>query len=256
MPSRRSTKPCAPASTTPAFCSTASWFGVFASAARACCSARRNQGLASPMPGCASSASAKAWMTLRMVPSRGSASACRADAAPARMACAKLSGANTGRAPAASARPVKNCARIAPELPRALSTASSPTRCNNSPALAVRRLKAPVSKPPRVKARLLPVSPSGTGNTLILLSVSRWAITRRAPAIRPRMRRAGSSRETAFIGASLPGRRRPAMLRRSMFRHATTEPARIVLQLFPRSPHLTGYLPATEPVPCADFYWS
>jgi hypothetical protein len=46
------------------------------------------------------------------------------------------------------------------------------------------------------------------------------------------------------------------MLHRNMFRHLATEPARIALQLIPRSPHLTGYPFATEPVPCADYYWS
>ena len=70
---------------------------------------------------------------------------------------------------------------IAPELPRAPSMASLPIRTSSSPMCRLRRLNAPCSTCPRVEDRLLPVSPSGTGNTLMRLSSSRAAITRRAP---------------------------------------------------------------------------
>ncbi len=96
-----------------------------------------------------------------------------------------------------------NCRAPRPPHPRRPGAAGRPR-----PGAAAERTG---QHPAQVKARLLPVSPSGTGNTLILLRVSRWAITRRAPAIRarrsagPRIRGRGSSRKAAFMGCrSLP----------------------------------------------------
>ena len=131
-------------------------------------------------------ASAKAVMTLRMVPSFGSDRAWRAVSAPCRMACPICSKLAPRADPMRSEMPVKNWARMAPELPRAPSMACSLTRRNSSPVLCALRLRAPVRMLPKVNAMLLPVSPSGTGNTLILLSKSRCEMTRRAPEIRAR----------------------------------------------------------------------
>ena len=193
MPSSQSTKPRAPASTTPAFCNTGICRGVSASAWRARCNARVKPVRGSSLlawPAASSSASANAEMTLRMVPSTGLASALRALSAPRRTAAASARASSTGALRACSARPTRNCAMIAPELPRAPSMASLPMRASSSPMCRLRRLSAPCSTLPRVEARLLPVSPSGTGNTLMRLSSSRAAMTRRVPAIIARRRAA------------------------------------------------------------------
>ncbi|MBV2208490.1 MAG: hypothetical protein KUL77_02875 [Thermomonas sp.] len=141
-------------------------------------------------------------MTLNIVPSTGLAKAARALSAPRRTATANALTSNIGSACACSPAPIKNCAMIAPELPR-----------------------APCSKDPNVEARLLPVSPSGTGNTLILLSSSRAAMTRSIPAINARRSvaavkggEAGASIGVVSIRPSVPAHSSFYLLRRSTFR--------------------------------------
>src|SRR5262245_38314162 len=85
------------------------------------------------------------------------------------------------REPSRSATPTKNCARIAPELPRAPSMAASAILRSSAPACAPPVSRMAARTAPRVKARLVPVSPSGTGNTLILLRCSWLARTRWMP---------------------------------------------------------------------------
>ncbi len=184
MPSSRSTKPSAPASTTPALRNTASCCGVSRNACCARASARSKELRKSRAPSstaCPHSA-AKAWMTDRMVPSRGSASASRASREPSAAAAARAAGVRRALPARRSDRPWKNWAMIAPELPRAPSMASEATRRRTAPAWPRRRSRTTPSIAPRVKARLVPVSPSGTGNTLMRLISSRRAITRWIPA--------------------------------------------------------------------------
>ena len=80
MPATSSTKPSAPASTTLARRSISSLSGVASSDTRAAASAWRNSGRKSPAPPRAAvvAASAKSAITVRIVPSRGSASDSRA----------------------------------------------------------------------------------------------------------------------------------------------------------------------------------
>ena len=63
--------------------------------------------------------------------------------------------------------PCKNCAIIVPELPRADSNAKSAIISNDSPTLSGIRLLPSSIIGNNVKHMLVPVSPSGTGKTLI-----------------------------------------------------------------------------------------
>ena len=83
-------------------------------------------------------------MTLRIVPSRGSAIAARARVDPRAAARARTSDVSGRPGSGTSATPWKKCARIAPELPRALSIASAAARRRTSPALAKRGCAHPL----------------------------------------------------------------------------------------------------------------
>jgi hypothetical protein len=234
MPSSRSTKPCAPASTTPGLLQHRQCSGVSASACRARCTAGANQALAELRLGCCSSASAKAWIDAE---DRAFA---RLGHRPARRARAGLH--RLGELEGLQHRPLAEVLGHAgeelrqdrPELPRAPSMASSPTRRISSPAPAARWLRAPASTLPRVKARLLPVSPSGTGKTLILLRTSRSETTSRAPEISAR-RNAGpriSRRDRSRAMAS----HRPSV----GHMHLGLRPYRLRVQPFAPVRHQTG----------------
>ena len=136
MPATSSTKPSAPASTTLARRSISSFSGVASSDTRAAASALRNSSRKSSAPACAAAAAApaKSAITVRIVPSRGSASDSRAYVAPAAMASANWAVVRAASVAARSPTPSRNCARIAPELPRAPSSAASATRVRSWPA--------------------------------------------------------------------------------------------------------------------------
>jgi hypothetical protein len=91
-----------------------------------------------------------------------------------------------GESGSPSANPQKNWARIAPELPRAPPTASSARVFDISRMWRWRRREMPAAIFWRVEATLVPVSPSATGKTLILLSASARSATKCAPAITAR----------------------------------------------------------------------
>src|SRR5690606_19226086 len=99
----------------------------------------------------------------------------------------------------ASAKPRRKWASIMPELPRAPSTA---------PRAAVRAVATSGASPSarrasatdrRVRLKLVPVSPSGTGNTLIRLISSRPAATQSAAARSDRARRGPSTYRIATV---------------------------------------------------------
>src|SRR6056297_3274629 len=105
--------------------------------------------------------------------------------------------------------PWKYCAMMAPELPRAPSRAASAISSSN-PGMPPR--VPPRSRLPtlfKVNIRLVPVSPSGTGNTLMRLSSSRRVCTWVMPAISAAWNCSGSIRSNAeedVIAPRLPGR--------------------------------------------------
>src|SRR6056297_706847 len=165
MPSSRSTKPWPPASTTPASRSTASFSGVVANDLCAALRARLNSLRISRTPCSTPStiASPKSSSTVGMVPATGLDMADQAAAAPALEAAASW-------------------------------------RASSSCATRVRRLD--LSRCPtllRVNIRLVPVSPSGTGNTLMRLSRSRRDWTFAMPEISAYWSCSGSMRISADV---------------------------------------------------------
>ena len=153
-------------------------------------------------------ACANAVSTVRIVPSRGSLRLSRAYSAPPSTPAAKSAGSIWFRWPTRSQRPRKNCARIAPELPRAPSSAASATRVSVLPACRSGHLRSAPSTAFTVSARFVPVSPSGTGNTLILFRCSWRDSSRRMPACSAKFSRSPSRLSavtaTAFTGDRLP----------------------------------------------------
>ena len=184
MPSSRYTKPCAPASTTPAFCRAFICLGVFS---RETFAAFSDSGSRTPksLISCARSATwrAQSRMTVRIVPSTGRAIAEYADSPARTTAAPKPPVVTRGASGRPSENPQKNWARIAPELPRAPPTAWSATSSTSPGRARWRTREIPAAIFCSVEATFVPVSPSGTGNTLILLSASARSATKWAPAI-------------------------------------------------------------------------
>ena len=190
MPATSSTKPSAPASTTLARRSISSFSGVASSETRAAASASRNSGRNSATP----SRAAAARGPREVGDHREDRALARLGERFARVGRAaghgvrELGRRESGRCVAArSPTPSRNCARIAPELPRAPSSAASATRVRSWPACGSGPARSATSTACSVSARFVPVSPSGTGNTLILLITSsremrRWMPVRSAAA--------------------------------------------------------------------------
>ena len=86
------------------------------------------------------------------------------------------------RSPSDSVKPRRKCASIIPELPRAPSTAARAMvrAVSGSDASPSARRASATAR--RVRLKLVPVSPSGTGKTLIRLISSRPAATQSAAA--------------------------------------------------------------------------
>ena len=120
--------------------------------------------------------------TVRMVPSTGFSSADSSRWKPRRIAPASSRARMRKRAPIPSSNPTRKWESIIPELPREPITAAwataretsgrgaSPSRCSASVMDFM------------VRAKLVPVSPSGTGKTLMRFSSSRPARTHVAAA--------------------------------------------------------------------------
>ena len=189
-PWRKSTKPCPPASTTPALRRTVSWSGVRASAAPAAGSAAANADAQSPLRAeTRPVSSAQASRTERRVPSFGWAIAPRAALAAARARSANAGAGRRAALSTPSANPSSACAKIAPELPRAPRRASSAARRATAARLRSRVPATAAETRSSVAARFEPVSRSATGKTLMRSIASRRKETARAPATRARAKR-------------------------------------------------------------------
>ena len=172
MPATSSTKPSAPASTTLARRSISSFSGVASSETRAAASACAEQ-----RPEVADARARRGRGRVREIRDH------REDRALARLGerFARVGGAagqrirelRRRRASAACAArsptPSRNCARIAPELPRAPSSAASATRVRSWPACGSGFARSAASTACSVSARFVPVSPSGTGKHVDLV---------------------------------------------------------------------------------------
>jgi hypothetical protein len=193
-PSSTRTNALAPASTTPASRSTSSSSGV-----------RRSESSARRMtctiiscrlwlcPAANSAASAASRDTVRMVPSTGSSSDSYSWFAPVRMARATSLAEATSRSPSDSRNPRRKWESSMPELPRAPKTqASAMARVTAGNVALLWSARTASAAARSVIAKLVPVSPSGTGKTLMRLSSSRPASTQSAAARTDRLRRGPS----------------------------------------------------------------
>src|SRR4051812_5236365 len=193
-PSSIRTKPFPPASTTPASLRTAISSGVRASASSPSCSNRRMNSAISPLVlATGSAAAAASRATVRRVPSRGSSRDCHNRSAPQRIARASSGAVATPPSPSDSVKPRRNWASIIPEFPRAPSTAARASVRAVSGSGASPRARRASATERSVRLKLVPVSPSGTGNTLIRLISSRPAATQLAAAIAARASRGPST---------------------------------------------------------------
>src|SRR3954466_579537 len=109
------------------------------------------------------------------------------------MARARSGASAVGRSPSASVKPRRKWASIIPEFPRAPSTAARAMVRAVSGSEASPSARRASATARRVKLKLVPVSPSGTGKTLIRLISSRPAATHSAAAKIERARRGPST---------------------------------------------------------------
>ena len=140
-----------------------------------------------------SAAPAASRATVRMVPSRGSSSDSYSRSEPWRTAAATSRVVALGRSPSDSANPRRKWASIIPELPRAPSTAARAmvrAVSGSGASPSARRASATARS---VRLKLVPVSPSGTGKTLMRLISSRPAATQSAAAKSERASRGPST---------------------------------------------------------------
>lgn len=168
IPSSICTKPFAPASTTPARFISGSMFLVLAREALADSYAAMNTWrISSDCWAFSCMACAQSWSTVRMVPSLGIESALRVFSAAETAALASRFAPIRASCCSSSASAEKNWARIAPELPLAPASADCAALLSTLPAFLGRNAASDEVIARTVLAMLVPVSPSGTGNTLI-----------------------------------------------------------------------------------------
>jgi len=128
-----------------------------------------------------------------MVPSTGSSSAASSRSNPRRNAAASSWARTRTFPPMPSLNPSRKWESIIPELPRAPSTdAWATVRVTSGRGASPRRCSASTMDF-SVSVKFVPVSPSGTGKTLMRFSSSRLAPTH-AAAARIERRRRGPSR--------------------------------------------------------------
>ena len=205
--------PAPPASTTPASFNTGNNSGVLANAARPASRATRNMPTKlSPLPAAATAASAVSRTTVRMVPSIGFNTASY-EATLAAFNAAATSGALA--TPPATPRnlltiPRITWLRITPLFPRA--PINDPwAMASHVPPMSTAAPSSSFTTASRVRAMLVPVSPSGTGYTFRRLMPSMWArsvvrnvirVSRRASA--PRDSSMGINKSYRFTPALDP----------------------------------------------------
>src|SRR5437879_3364813 len=174
IPSRMICKPTPPASTTPASRRVWTWLGVFVTAALAppAAAAITPGTVASTSLAAAAAARPASRATVRMVPSVGLLTARYAALAASSKASASSLGVSELLPSTALAKPRKICDRITPELPRA--PIRLPCEANLAILLTSAAFDSLMSSTAdcSVSNMLVPVSPSGTGNTLRRLTSS------------------------------------------------------------------------------------
>ena len=172
-------RPWPPASTTPASRSTGSMVGVSATDSReAALTDSRTSMREPPEPAVSRAAWAALLMTVSMVPSTGSPTALYACSRPTSRAAASRSPSSTAASPRPEPRPLKNWERMTPLLPLAPMRAPRAMAEATSAAEPVLTPAASSTTASMVRCMLVPVSPSGTGNTLRAFTASTLADSR------------------------------------------------------------------------------
>ena len=167
IPSNITTKPLPPASTTPAFFRVGSRFGVSSRATFAPSNAALNTVRASPPALKDFFASSDATLaTVRMVPSVGFITALYAASTPASNANTRFSAVTSSLVPIPFEIPRNSRDVITPELPRAPRSKAEAAILAISPAFLPACFESSLAALPILIDILVPVSPSGTGNTL------------------------------------------------------------------------------------------
>ncbi len=179
--SNNTTRPRPPASTTPAFASTASCRGVSANATAPARAAAITTS-SSSSDGQSRAASAAACSTDRTVPGTGLDTAAVASSSDRCRPLRKAEPVTRETSCTVSARPLSTCERITPEFPRAPARAPRASADSASPTVVRGDRSSASSADCIVCSRLVPVSPSGTGKTLIWSIDSRLASSDRTHA--------------------------------------------------------------------------
>src|SRR5512142_111063 len=124
---------------------------------------------------------------------------------PERIARARSALVACDAGPSPSSSPSRNCDSISPELPRAPRTLACAIAAVTVGSGASPRSRRACATARRVRHMLVPVSPSGTGNTLMRFSSSRPAATQSAAASSERRSRGPSTyaMPTVTAGPSL-----------------------------------------------------
>src|SRR5712692_616586 len=124
---------------------------------------------------------------------------------PERMARAKSAVVACGFVPSPSCSPSRNCDISSPELPRAPRTLACAIAAVTWGSGASPRSRRACATARSVRHMLVPVSPSGTGNTLMRFSSSRPAATQSAAASSERRNRGPSTYAMPIVttGSSL-----------------------------------------------------
>ncbi len=190
MPSRMKKSPLPPLSTLPACASTGSRFGVLATARSAATTAWPSTAARSAFPACsfppapaaASAAAAASRTTVKIVPSTGRLTPLYAMRLPSANAAANASPVRTRSSARLFAIPRRICERITPEFPRAPISAPCAAAFATSPTLWVRSSVTSRQADFIVSSIFVPVSPSGTGNTLSAFTISWWRSSQVWPA--------------------------------------------------------------------------
>ena len=174
IPSSNTNSPLPPASTTPASASTGSSVGV---RSRLCEAASSVASITPRMSGPSESnvcraASDASRITVRIVPSTGLVTALYAPTAPSSMPRTQVLASMLSASPTARVIPRMICDRITPELPRAPMSAPCDIAAMIAPAPSSGQRCASSITERMVRCMLVPVSPSGTGKTLIALTDS------------------------------------------------------------------------------------
>ena len=184
IPLRTTTSPCPPESTTPASFNTGNMSGVLDNTYSACVITFSIASSKSSVSSATSAAlSDTALATVRIVPSLGFITALYAVSVALCVAIARLSVSRISSLEISFVKPLKSCERITPELP--LAPLNEPLDIAFE-RVAIVGLVIPLTSLAAdiiVNVMLVPVSPSGTGNTLRSLIHSFFDSRFLAPAI-------------------------------------------------------------------------